>query len=88
MNDLDRLIQHYNAGNYTVTDLVLQTLQLITHDNADAILSSLPREAIVVLKQFVEDYRPGIRVFNAPEPKPDVVQIVKTRLGMKEKKEG
>jgi hypothetical protein len=80
MQTIDQLVQQYEVGKYTVTDLMLRALELVTGDNIDVVLSSLPKEAIVDLRQFVDYYHPGLRVFNAPKPSMDKVRLVKARL--------
>jgi hypothetical protein len=80
MQTIDQMVQQYEVGNYTVTDLMLRALELVTDDNIDVVLSSLPKEAIVDLREFVDNYHPGIRVFNAPKPLMDKVHLVKARL--------
>src|SRR5258707_3172278 len=68
MQTINQLVQQYEVGNYTLTDLMLGALELVTDDNVDVVLSSLPKEAIVDLRQFVDYYHLGTRVFNAPKP--------------------
>jgi hypothetical protein len=81
MNSLTEVLQHYYVGNFTATDTVLEVLQLVTDENVDAVLSSLPVEVLGFMKEFVADYHLGIRVFNGPRPSPHVIKLVNARLG-------
>ncbi len=74
---LQHALLRYESGRLTATGLMLETLQLVTVENVDSILSSLPLEVLEALKKFVEGYRPGVRVFNGPKPSEESVRMVK-----------
>jgi hypothetical protein len=77
MRTLEQAISHYETGRLTATGLMLETLQLVSVRNVDSVLNSLPPEVVEALKQFVQGYRAGVRVFNGPKPSAESVRIVK-----------
>ena len=77
---LSDILRRYNASQYTVTDTMLAVLQLVSADNVDLVMSSLPQEVGVALRQFIGYYHPGIRIFNGPRPSVEAVGLVKEYL--------
>jgi hypothetical protein len=82
--DLPNILQRYAAGEYTVTDTVLAVLQLVSNENVDVVISSLPLEVRLDLREFVRYYHPGVGIFNGPRPSVEAVQLVKECLAKSE----
>ena len=76
MMTLHRALTRYELGQLTSTGLMLETLQLVSDQNVDSVLSSLPVEVLEVFKIFVEGHHSGVRVFNGPKPSEESLRTV------------
>ncbi len=72
-----KLLRRYEEGRITATGLILTVLSLTGKRRLSEILEALPAEIFGQLKDFVDDYRPGMRVFYGPHPKMRAVRFVR-----------
>lgn len=74
---LQEILRRYDASEYTVTDTMLAVLQVVSRENVESVLASLPEEVRDALRQFVGYYRPEVRIINGPIPSEQAVQLVR-----------
>lgn len=75
-----RLIDRYNRGYSTASELMLGFLTLTDKDEIREAVSVIPKQVLKKLEHFVGYYTPETRVFNGPPPEMETVQFVKALL--------
>jgi hypothetical protein len=73
----DQLVRQYREGKLTVQGLILTILNLTGKRRLREILEALPREVLEPLKDFIDHYRPGMRVFRGTRPNARAVEVVR-----------
>jgi hypothetical protein len=73
----EQLLRWYEEGRITVNGLILNVLSSSVKRRLTTILEALPADILVQLKDFVDSYRPGMRVFHGPRPKVTAVRFVR-----------
>jgi hypothetical protein len=71
-----QLVQRYERGDKTATDLMLEVLHWTDRPTLREALALLPPEVLHELRRFVRHYRPEVRVFNGPCPKMPTVKFI------------
>jgi hypothetical protein len=75
-----KLLADYAEGRLTQTGFVVELLNTLAHDDLKQSLENLPSEHIERVRDFVENYRPDVRVFRGPRPSPSAVKIARELL--------
>lgn len=76
----DRLLKRYLAGQDTETGFILDVLNISDERTIRHALKTMPTELSKRLADFVNQYRPEMRVFNGRPPKMRTVEIVRRLL--------
>ncbi len=80
---IDQLVRMYELGAITAHHLVLEALNLIGPDNADAVMDALPAHLHPEIRAAVERYRPGEMLTNhGPIPSPESVDRARNWLDL------
>jgi len=72
-----QLLRWYEEGRITAKGLILNVLSFSAKRRLTATLEVLPGDILGQMKDFVDSYRPGMRVFNGPRPKAAAVRFVR-----------
>ena|SRR5947209_12900154 len=75
-----QLLRRYREGRITATGLILDVLSLPGKQRLTKVLEALPLDILEQLKDFVENYKPGVEVFRGPRPKMETVRFVREWL--------
>lgn len=67
MEKIDRYIDSYSGGRFTITNRVLRRLEAIAEGNAESVTRSVP-EVLSEMKAVVERLSPDCRVWNGSQP--------------------
>jgi hypothetical protein len=78
---LRQLVQQYEQGRITATGLILEVLSHPGKQRLAEILEALPQDILEQLKEFVENYEPGMKVFRGPRPNAKALATVKEWFG-------
>ncbi len=76
MTNPGQWLRRYEEGRITAKGLILVVLSLTGKRRLSRILEALPADILKQLKDFVDNYRPGIEVFRGPRPKMQAVRFV------------
>ena len=74
------LLDDYAAGRITPTGFVVDLLNTVNHDDLQEALEMLPADLVGPVRDFVESYRPDMRVYRGSPPDPSAVKIAKELL--------
>jgi hypothetical protein len=77
MTTSEQLLRRYEEGRLTAQGLILAVLGITGKKRLAKIVEALPGDLLELLKDFVDHYRPGMRVFHGPLPKISAVRIVR-----------
>ena len=78
-----RILDEYEEGRITATGLILDILNKVDHADLKEALESLPVDLVERVREFVENYRPEMKVFRGPPPNLVAVKLAKELLAMK-----
>jgi hypothetical protein len=78
--NIDNLISYYKRGAYTCRELAFQIAQLISADNVDEILRSVPEECLQELRNWVFSPPMNHRVLFAGNSSPQEVERMEAQL--------
>jgi hypothetical protein len=81
--DVRKILDEYEEGRITATGFVLDLLNKVNHADLKEALESLPVDLVQKVRDFVEVYRPDMKVFRGPPPDPGAVNIAKELLAGK-----
>jgi hypothetical protein len=73
----EQLLRHYQEGRITPHGLILTVLSHTGKRRLTKMLDVMPEDVLRLLKDFVDNYRPGIKVFRGPHPKALAVRFVR-----------
>ena len=76
----EQMLNRYRQGRITSQGLALELLSLTDKRLLLELLEALPADILLELKAFVEEYRPAIKVFRGPRPRPQAVRLVRKWL--------
>jgi hypothetical protein len=71
---------HYEERRITATGFIIDFLNAADPDDLREALDVLPPDLLEKLREFVRDYRPGMRVFRGDPPSPDAVVMAREVL--------
>jgi len=80
MKTIEMIVQEYERGKYTATELTLRVLQIITDDNLDQIMAAVPKQGIADIEAVIETSHPSFRVWNGPTPAERAVALLRQWL--------
>jgi hypothetical protein len=80
-----RILDEYEEGRITATGFILDLFNEVKHADLREALESLPVDLVEQVREFVENYRPEMKVFRGPPPDPIAVEIAKELLAGKVK---
>ncbi len=72
-----QLVRRYEQGRITATGLILGVLSLPGKRRLTKMLETLPADVLEQLKDFVENYKPEMRIFHGPRPNLQAVRWVR-----------
>jgi hypothetical protein len=76
-----KILREYEEGRITSTGFIIDLLNTVNHDGLKEALEALPSDLVERVREFVENYRPDMRVFRGPQPDPSAVTMAKELLG-------
>ncbi len=71
---------HYEEGRITATGFIIDFLNAADPDDLREALGVLPADLMEKLREFVREYRPGMRVFRGSPPSPSAVAMAREVL--------
>jgi hypothetical protein len=75
-----KVLDNYEEGRITATGFIIDFLNAADQDDLKEALEVLPANLLERLRDFVATYRPDMRVFRGPPPKPSAVRMAKELL--------
>jgi hypothetical protein len=75
-----KILDYYEEGRITRTGAILRLLDLIEPEEMREAIEVLPPDLLDELRDFIETYRPEMRVFPGPPPDPNAVRMAKDML--------
>ena len=83
----ERLIDRYDRGYSTASELMLSILTLTDTDEVKKAIGIVPKPVLNKLKQFVGYYTDDTQVFNGPPPNKNTVRFVRELLARPKKQQ-
>jgi hypothetical protein len=74
------IMDEYESGRITSTGFIIDLLSTVNRDDLKEVLEALPSDLVEQVRDFVESYRPDMRVFRGPPPDPSAVIMAKELL--------
>jgi hypothetical protein len=71
---------HYEEGRITATGFIIDFLNAADPDDLREAPGVLPADLMEKLREFVREYRPGMRVFRGSPPSPGAVAMAREVL--------
>jgi hypothetical protein len=71
---------HYEEGRITATGFIIDFLNAAAPEDLREALDVLPADLLEKLREFVREYRPGMRVFRGDPPSPGAVPMAREVL--------
>jgi hypothetical protein len=68
---------HYEEGRITATGFIFGFLNAADPDDVREALDILPADLLEKLREFLREYRPGMRVFRGSLPSPAAVEMAR-----------
>jgi hypothetical protein len=81
--NLKSMLDLYEEGRITSTGFILDFFNKVNHVDLKDVLESLPVHLIEQVREFVENYRPEMKVFRGPPPDPIAVSLARELLAAK-----
>ena len=78
--NLKSMLDLYEEGRITSTGFILDLFNKVNHVDLKDVLESLPVDLIEQVREFVENYRPEMKVFRGPPPDPIAVSLARELL--------
>lgn len=75
-----KILDYYEEGRITATGAILRLLELPDLEAMRGTIDALPPELLEQLREFVREYRPGMRVFRGEPPRPGAVRMAEAVL--------
>ena len=75
-----QILKEYEEGRTTAAGFSLDLLTLLTQDELRDALELLPAEHVEVVRDFIETYRPQMRVFRGSLPASSMVKFAQEVL--------
>ncbi|HET6882868.1 MAG TPA: hypothetical protein VFI31_22055 [Pirellulales bacterium] len=80
LRESERLLNRYNLGYSTASELMLGVLTLTNKREIKNVLRTMPEPVLCKLRHFVGYYNRETKVFNGPRPNAETVAYVKELL--------
>jgi hypothetical protein len=77
----EQLLRRYQEGRITAKGLILIVLSVTDRLRLMKILDALPADILEQLKDFVDNYEPGMKIFHGPRPRIRAVRSVSEWFG-------
>ncbi len=71
---------HYQEGRITATEFLIKFLNAADPEDVREALDTLPADLLEILRQFLKDYRPEMRVFRGSPPRACAVKMARAVL--------
>jgi hypothetical protein len=81
--NLKSMLDLYEEGRITSTGFILDLFNKVNHVDLKDVLESLSVDLIEQVREFVENYRPEMKVFRGPPPDPIAVSLARELLAAK-----